>query len=521
MNRSAPLLPDLLDQTVARHPGRIALIFKGESISWRDYRDRVDNVAKGLLAMGIGMGDRIGVMAPNCPEYLYTYLAAARIGAITVGFNPLYSLREVANLAVATRPSVLVVADLGQRWPHLKQAMCALTPNPLFVTIGRSHQKGVASFRHLAQSDWQDQSANLSRRRTQVSEKDGVLIVPTGGSNGRPKGALLTHANIVANISAQVDHLGFDQRDRLLLHLPLSHVSGATILAIPPLMTGATLIVHERFHPYATLRAVADSGITVLGQVPTMYIMEFGHREFPAVDLSALRMVIVSGAPTAPEVMVRIDQMAPSAVHGYGLTEAGGFVTFTDPDADQALTSGDVGRPMPNVELQIVDEIRQPGPDGMVGEIAVRGPMVMREYYGEPGQTAEAIDGNGWLYTGDLGLIDERQNLQLAGLKKEMFFTGGYNVYPWEIEGYACKCPGVAMAACVPVAHAVLGQTGVLFVVPLPGEEVTSHQVWAHCKAGLAKYKLPTRIVLCDELPLTGAGKVDKAKLSRLAERSV
>lgn len=521
MNRNVPLLPDLLDQTVAQHPDRIALIFKGESISWREYRDRVDNVAKGLLAMGVGVGDRIGVMASNCPEYLYTYLAAARIGAITVGFNPLYSLREVVNFAATTRPSVVVVADLGKRWLHLKQAMRALTPGPLFVTIGKGHQKGATSFRDLALSDWQGQSTNLSGRRTQVSEEDGVLIVPTGGSNGRPKGALLTHANIVANISAQVDHLGFDQHDRLLLHLPLSHVSGATILAIPPLMTGAALVIHERFHPYATLRAVADSGITVLGQVPTMYIMEFGHRDFSAVDLSSLRMVIVSGAPTAPEVMAKISQMAPSAVHGYGLTEAGGFVTFTAPDDDRTLTSGAVGQPMPNVELQIVDEIRQPCQDGMVGEIALRGPMVMSGYYGEPGQTAEAIDGNGWLYTGDLGLIDERQNLRLAGLKKEIFFTGGYNVYPWEIEDYTCNCPSVAMAACVPVSHPVLGQTGVLFVVPLLGEEVTSHQIWAHCKAGLAKYKLPTRIVLCDELPLTGAGKVDKAKLSRQAEALV
>jgi acyl-CoA synthetase (AMP-forming)/AMP-acid ligase II len=341
----------------------------------------------------------------------------------------------------------------------------------------------------------------LAERTQTLAEDDGALMVFTGGVTGMPKGAVLSHKNIIANIAAQNRNLGWRADDRVILHLPMSHVSGATLLTVGALMSGATLVMIERFHPERTLAAVQREQVTILGQVPTMWVMEFSLPNFGDYDLSSVRMTIVSGAPTPDEAMRSIAAIAPTAHHVYGLTEAAGMVTHNQPGDDLSVLLHVAGRTNPEFEIRIVDGDRKPVGPGREGEIAVRGDCVMTGYFEKPEETANVIDEEGWLYTGDRGRLDENDYLTVTGLIKKMYFSGGYNVYPAEVEAYLDQHPDIAQCACSGVPHPVMGETGGIWIVPKAGAELSRQDIRAYCKAGLARYKRPTHIHIVDALP--------------------
>ena len=498
-------LGELLTNIAANKPDGEALVFGDKRIPWREYASNVNRLAKAFLEFGIQPGDRVGVYSHNCPEYLYIYLAAASIGAILVGFNHVYTIREVLELARKIQPVILVVADSKAREPQVLAKLSDAVDR--LLVIGDDALPGIQSLSEIIDRERLDLNQQLAQRMSAVSPDDGALIVITDGSSGLPKGAMLTHRNIIANISAQVSHQGFSDQDRLLLHLPLSHASRATILAIPPLITGSTLVIMDRFHPAATLELIGRERIIVLGQVPTMFIMEFALSNFDQYDLSSLRMTIVAGAPTPAAIMAQLADLTPATIHGYGLTEVAGFATFTDIDDDLDRITSTVGRPMPEIELRIVDDARRLLGSGEVGEIAIQGPYVVIAYFGEGEETNDMIDEKGWLYTGDLGFQNDDGYLKHAGLKKEMLISGGYNVYPREIEEYICGHPKVDLAACVPVDHAILGQVGALFVVSPSNESLTISEIKSYCRDGLANYKVPRIIRRTSELPLSAPGE--------------
>lgn len=516
-----PLLGDLLAQTAARLPDKEALVFGEQRITWREFDEHVTRLAAAFLEMNIGRGDRIGIISTTRPEYLFTYLAAARIGAILTGFNILYTPHELTRLATLTRPKLMLVLDRAGD----KKVAAAL--KPLFdglgfvenyVVIGGAAPEGALTMAALFESDYPDREERLAARQNELTENDGVLIVFTSGSTGLPKGAVLTHKNIIDNIAVETREFGFREDDRLLLHLPMNHVGGATELTVPALLTGATLVLMDHFHPAHTLDTVARERITVLGQVPTMFILEFGLPNFAGYDLSSLRLAAVAGAATPPPVMQKIMQIAPCVMTGYGMTEVAGFVTYTKPEDDAETVATTVGAVAPEFELIIVDESRRPVPTGEVGEVALRGSCVMQGYFDDPEETAAAIDADGWFYTGDLGRLDERGYLTLVDRKKEMYITGGYNVYPREVEEYISLHPKVALVACIGTADEKLGEVGVAYLVPKPGTELTSDEIRAHCVKGLAEYKIPKSFHLRGSLPLTPLGKVDKMQLRRELE---
>jgi acyl-CoA synthetase (AMP-forming)/AMP-acid ligase II len=509
-------LGDWLLHSAGRFPEREALIFAEQRLTWADYWLRVGRLAEYLLSLGVQRGDRIAVWSPNRPEYLFTYLAAARIGAIIVGLNVQYTLREVIALAGQTEPVLLVLGPEMAQAAMVDRLAQALPSVRHFISLGSDPPAGVLNMAGMLADGRPEQAAQLAQRAAEIDEDDGLYIIFTGGSSGSPKGALLSHASILASAGVEAAHLGIRMDDRMLLHLPLNHASGATVLTVPAMLAGCPLVIMDRFQPQETLALVARERVTVLGQVPTMFIMQLGLPNLAEYNLSSLRLAIVAGAPTPSAVMARLRELAPLVFHGYGLTEASGFATFTAAGDDLATLTGTVGRPLPGVELRIVDELRRPLPTGQVGEVALRGRLVMRGYYGQPAETAAVLDGDGWLYTGDLGYLRLDGNLSLAGLKKEMFFTGGFNVYPLEIEQYVCEHPDVAFAACVGQPHEVLGQVGALFVVPKRGHQLSAADLRAYCKAGLARYKIPRQVTLLDALPLTAVGKVDKMNLHRL-----
>jgi fatty-acyl-CoA synthase len=512
------LLGSLLSATAARVPDKEALVFGDERVTWAQFDRRVGCLAKAFLEMGIQRGDRIGVISTTRPEYLYTYLAAARVGAILVGFNILYTPPELARLVGLTRPAIMVV--LGQvGGKKVAESLKALVDSLPFVkhlvVVGEGAPAGTVAFADLIATDRPAQNAALAARASELDQDDGVLIVFTSGSTGLPKGAVLTHRNIIDNIAVETRQFGFREDDRALLHLPLSHVGGATELTVPALMTGGTLVMMDHFHPLHTLQAIAQERITVLGQVPTMYIMELNLPNFADFDLSSLRTVLVAGAATPRHIMQKMMKMAPLTITGYGMTEVGGFVTYTKPEDDPETIALTVGAVAPEFELRVVGQGREELPLGATGEVAIRGSCVMKGYFDDPAETAAAIDAEGWFHTGDVGRLDSRGYLTLVDRKKDMFITGGYNVYPREIEEHISRHAKVAVVACMGTKDAILGEVGTAHVVPRPGVALTSEEISAHCREGLAEYKIPKYVEIREKLPLTSLGKVDKMQLRR------
>lgn len=512
------LLGTWLSETAARLPQKVALVFNEERVTWSEFDRRVNRLAHAFLEMGIQRGDRIGVISTTRPEYLYVYLAAARIGAILVGFNIAYTAPELTRLANLTRPVAMVVLSRVGEKPiahTLKPLMDSWSFVKHLLVIGTEGPAGVPLLNDLITTDRPGQKTALATRATELDENDGLLIVFTSGSTGLAKGAVLTHKNIIDNIIVETRQFGIREDDRLLLHLPLSHVGGATELTVPALMTGATLVIMDHFHPVHTLETIAKERVTVLGQVPTMYIMEFNLPNYHQFDLSSLRTVLVAGAATPVPVMQKMMQMAPVTITGYGMTEVAGFVTYTHPSDAAETIALTVGKVAPEFELRVVDDQHRDVPLGVVGEVAIRGTCVMKEYFDNPAETAAAIDSDGWFYTGDLGKLDARGYLTLVDRKKEMYITGGYNVYPREIEEHISHHPKVALVACLGRKDDVMGEVGVAYVVAKPGVELTVSELKAHCQQGLAEYKIPKFIELRDKLPLTSLGKVDKMQLRR------
>lgn len=323
---------------------------------------------------------------------------------------------------------------------------------------------------------------------------------------------MLSHRNIISNIEVEVRHFHLRSSDRMVLHLPMNHVGGATEMTMGAIIAGATMLVLDRFHPQKTLELVQKERATFLGQVPTMFIMELNLPNFQGYDLSSLDRLAVAGAPTPTEVMKRMMEIAP-VITGYGMTEVAGFVTYTEVKDDPETVARTVGRVAPEFELRVIGSDGKELPAGEIGEVIVRGPCVMQGYYGNEEATREAIDPDGWYYTGDMGYLDDRGYLTLAGRKKEMYITGGYNVYPPEVEEALSLHPDVLLSACIGVPDQVLGEVGKAFIVPRPGRVIEPDALRAYLADRLAEYKIPRYFELKENLPMTPLGKVDKKLL--------
>ena len=502
-------------------PEREALVYGERRISYREFDQLATRLAAGLEALGVARGDRVAIQLTTLPEYILLYMGIARRGAVMVGINPLYTADEVAYLLEVTRPRLLVSAPPFVE--RLEQAM-ARVPVERRVLLGG----GPAALGGEAPGwmPWEEfvnlgaagggagaaRGPGAVRREWPTDPDDPVLIVFTSGTTGKPRGAVLSHRNIISNIAVEVRHFHLSSSDRMVIHLPMNHVGGATEMTIGAIIAGATMLVLDRFHPQKTLELVARERATFLGQVPTMFIMELNLPDFERYDLSSLERLAVAGAPTPTEVMKRMLRIAP-VITGYGMTEVAGFVTYTELEDDPETVCRTVGRAAPEFELKVVGAAGQELPTGETGEVVVRGPCVTRGYYGDEAATREAIDAENWYHTGDMGYLDKRGYLTLAGRKQEMYITGGYNVYPPEVEEALSQHPDVLLAACVGVPDPVLGEVGRAFVVFRPGRAVEAEALRAHLAGRLAEYKIPRYFEFKESLPMTPLGKVDKKLL--------
>jgi acyl-CoA synthetase (AMP-forming)/AMP-acid ligase II len=487
----------VLRAAAREHPDREAYVH-GEKRATYTWLDRAaDGFATTLLGLGVTPGDVVGLLLPSSIKFAVCYLGALRVGAITSAVNGRLGPAEQRSILDRTRPSVTVVGD-GHAIPDGAAA---------------GHVLGVADLRGAFGAAPPD-PASLPR----IAADDAACIVWTSGTTGAPKGAVYDHARMRA-ISANIGQLT-EPGDRRLVVLPFPHVGYMTRMW-DELANGTTIVIAgEPWSAAETLRLIREENISMGTGVPTQWELVLAHPDLARTDFSGLRVCGIGGAAIAPDLVRRMrETLGCPVITRYTSTEAGVTTSTVVGDSDDVIATT-VGRPAPDVELRIVTPGTPPGaaplPTGEVGEIVVRSPAMMRGYWQDPATTAATVDADGWLHTGDLGRYGDDGNLRIVGRLKEMYIRGGYNVYPAEVEAALAEHPAVAGVAVLGVADAVLGERGVAVVVTDAGADrpgLDELRDW--CRARIADYKAPDRVVFVDEFPLNATHKVDKTALAR------
>ncbi|MFK7753238.1 MAG: AMP-binding protein [Sedimentitalea sp.] len=524
-------IPQLLAETAARLPDHEAAVFPDQNIRWSygELAHQVDRLASGLLRTGVAKGDRVGIWSPNRIEWLLTQFATARIGAILVCINPAYRLSELEYALNKVSCSVLITAQafktsayvdmLNTLAPELAtsppgQLRAAKLPHLRHVVVmGANPPAGTTAFDALcAAGDPVDTNA-LDQITATLTPDEPINIQFTSGTTGAPKGACLTHTNIVNNGHFVTAAMNFTQADRLCIPVPFYHCFGMVMGTLGCVGKGATMVVPgEGFDPAQTLKATADERCTALYGVPTMFVAELALDDFESYDLSALRTGIMAGAPCPIEVMKQVQaQMNMTEVRiAYGMTETSpvSFQSNVDDPLDKRVSS--VGRIHPHVEVKIIDDSGATVPVGTQGELATRGYSVMQGYWDDAEKTDQSIDPEGWMHTGDLGHVDAEGYCDITGRVKDMVCRGGENIYPREVEDFLFTHPAIAQAQVFGIPDDRLGEIVCAWIVPQAGATLTEDEVRAFCRTNIAHYKTPTHVRLKSELPMTVTGKPQK-----------
>ncbi|MEP7016674.1 MAG: AMP-binding protein [Actinomycetota bacterium] len=516
-----PLLGDTIGdnlvRTVARFPDAEAMVDvpSGRRWTYLELDADVTALALGLLGVGVEAGDRIGVWAPNCPEWTLLQYATAKVGAILVNVNPAYRSHELAYVLQQSGMRMLVSAVVHKTSDY--RAMI----DEVRSTCPDLHEvvyMGESSWDELLAAGARASTDQLLARMSTLDSDDPINIQYTSGTTGFPKGATLSHHNILNNGFFVGELVSYTRDDRICLPVPFYHCFGMVMGNLAATSHGACMVIPApAFDPAATLKAVEQEGCTSLYGVPTMFIAELGLADFATYDLSSLRTGIMAGSPCPVEVMKRvIAEMNMSEVAiAYGMTETSPVSTMTTVDDDLARRTETVGRVMPHIEVKVVDPAtRRTLPRGAPGELCTRGPSVMLGYWNEPEKTAEAIDTARWMHTGDLATMDDGGYVSIVGRIKDMVIRGGENVYPREIEEFLYSHPDIADVQVIGVPDQRYGEELMAWVVMRPGvEPLTAGGVRAFCEGRLAHYKIPRYVHVVDGFPMTVTGKIRKVEM--------
>ncbi|WP_303047259.1 FadD3 family acyl-CoA ligase [Nocardia donostiensis] len=483
-------------------------------LSWLQLLETVQDVARALIARGVQAGDRVAIWSPNTHHWVVAALATHYCGAALVPLNTRYVADEVADVLRRVDAKALFIAGpflRRDRLAELREAAPGLDIATIVVVPVESETSAAATGDPVF--DWSELPGlaeavthEQARQRAEAVSGDDICdILFTSGTTGRSKGVLIAHRQSLSVVRAWIDCATLTSSDRYLIVNPFFHTFGYKAGILACLIAGATIVPQAVFDVPETMRLVQEERITVLPGPPTIYqtILDFPDRS--GFDLSSLR-VAVTGAATVPVVLIermRSELDFDVVVTAYGLSEASGFGTMCRPDDDAETIAGTCGRPIAGFELRISDE----------GEVLLRGPNVMLGYLDDPQSTAETVDADGWLHTGDMGSVDERGYLKITDRLKDMYISGGFNVYPAEVEQALARLDGVAESAVIGVPDTRMGEVGKAYVVPKAGAKLTEDQVLAYATSVLANFKVPRFIEFRDQLPYSAAGKVLKRRL--------
>jgi len=526
----------MLARTAERHAGREALVVVQQGIrwTWRELLERADRVAAGLLSLGLEPGDRVGIWAPNGSEWALTQFATARAGLVLVNINPAYRRTELEYALDLVGCKALVMAPALKTSNYLEilqslapelaisapgQLQCGALPHLRWVIrLGEETSAGMLNFSDLPARADAGQLRRLALIGQRLSNTDAINIQFTSGTTGFPKGATLTHRNILNNGFFVGEAIRLTEHDRLCIPVPLYHCFGMVMGNLGCLTHGATMVYpSEAFDPLSVLQTVADERCTALYGVPTMFIAELDHPRFAQFDLGSLRTGIMAGSPCPVEVMKRVQgQMHMREVTiAYGMTETSPVSTQSAVDDPLERRVTTVGRVQPHLEIQIVDVDGKPVPRGTTGEFCTRGYAVMSGYWNDAAKTREAIDADGWMHTGDLATMDAQGYVNIVGRLKDMVIRGGENVYPREIEEYLYRHPKIRDVQVVGVPDAKYGEELCACIVLREGQQASAEEIRAFCAGQIAHYKVPRYVRFVDSFPMTITGKIQKYLIRR------
>ncbi|TWG83068.1 fatty-acyl-CoA synthase [Cupriavidus gilardii J11] len=520
-------IPQFLSATVAARGDAEGVVFREQGVrwSWREFGEQVDRLATGLLERGIAKGDRVGIWSPNRQEWLVTQFATARIGAILVNINPAYRLAELEYALNKAGVKMLITAarfkssnyiemlqKLAPELDHCEPGALRAARLPRLqwiVRMGDEETPGMASYRALLSAP---DRARLDAVTATLDPHDAINIQFTSGTTGNPKGATLTHHNVVNNGRFVAMAMRLSDADSLCIPVPLYHCFGMVLSVLACVSVGARMIFPgEAFDPLATMQAVHDERCTALHGVPTMFIAQLDHPEFSRFDFSHLRTGIMAGAPCPIEVMKRViaDMHMAEVTIAYGMTETSpvSFQSATDDPLEKRVAT--VGRVQPHLQCKVVDETGAVVPVGTTGELCTRGYSVMQGYWEDEARTAEAIR-DGWMHTGDLATIDAEGYCNIVGRVKDMVIRGGENIYPREIEEFLFRHPKVQAVQVFGVPDAKYGEELCAWIVLKPGQQADEDEIRSFCRDQIAHYKIPRYVRFVDEMPMTVTGKVQK-----------
>jgi long-chain acyl-CoA synthetase len=502
----------LLDNAVRDFPEKEAIIFQGRKITYRQLGEEVAHVASGLAQRGLKKGQRMAIMLPNCPQYVATYYAILKIGGIAVNVSPMYVERELEfQLKDAGVEMILALRDFYPRLEAVREKVFLKTIilTDLQETGGeRPRQrsaKGVYDYTELLEF-----GRRLPPPTVEVDPDEVALLQYTGGTTGLSKGAMLTHRNLVSDVLQCVswNHDAVRGQERMFAVLPFFHVYGMTVAMNEAIELGATIIMLPRFNVDDALEAINLYQPTRFPGVPTMYMAIMNHPQVNNYNISSIRVCSSGSAPMPIEAQRRFEELTGAKIsEGYGLTEASP-VTHANPFRGKRKI-GSIGLPRPDVDAKIVDleTGKKDLPPGEEGELCIRGPQVMKGYWNRPEETSKVLR-NGWLYTGDIGRMDEEGYFYIVDRKKDLIICSGYNVYPREIEEILYQHPKIQEACIVGVPDPYRGETVKAFVVLKEGQQATAEEIIEYCQKNMAKYKVPTSVEFRLELPKSHVGKV-------------
>ncbi|WP_333786403.1 AMP-binding protein [Methanomethylovorans sp.] len=531
-------LGTVLENVVANDPDREFMVYPDRDLrfTYKEFDERVNTFAKGLLAIGIGKGDHVGIWAKNVPDWLTFMFATAKIGAVLVTVNTAYKSHEVEYVIKQSDMKALAIIDgfrdvnyidiMYELVPELKTQQRGKLRSERFpflksvIFIGQEKHRGMYNSAEILLLGKHGNEEEFQRIKESLDRNDVVNMQYTSGTTGFPKGVMLTHKNILNNGLSIGDRQKFTSNDRLCLPVPLFHCFGIVLGVMAVLTHGATLVMLELYDPLMVLAAVQKEKCTALYGVPTMFIAEYTHPMFKMFDLSSLRTGIMAGSTCPIDSMKRVinEMNCKEITIVYGLTESSPGITQTTTDDPIELRVATVGTVFPHVEAAVLDpETYEPLPPNTIGEICCRGYNVMKGYYKMPEETKKAIDKNGWLHSGDLGTCDENGYYRITGRIKDMIIRGGENIYPREIEEFLYTIDGVKDAQVVGIPDTKYGEIVGAFIMLNDGAQLTEEDIQDYARTKIARYKVPKHIFFVKEYPLTASGKVQKFKLRELA----
>jgi len=532
----------LIDEMAERFPAQDALVYPdlGIRYTYREFREVCNQAAKGFMGLGIQKGENISIWANNVPEWVITQFSTGKMGAVMVTVNTSYRTFELEYLLKQSDSSTLLLVPgiRGREYLDMIYELCPelqeCAPGQLqsarlpllknVILIGDEKLPGMYTWSEVMAMGDRVSDGELAARQASLEPGDVINMQYTSGTTGFPKGVMLTHTNLIGNAVSLAECMALDEKDRLCIPVPFFHCFGCVLGTLTCVVSGAAMVPVPSFNPAKVLETIEKEKCTAIHGVPTMFIAELEALSHKSYDTSHLRTGIMAGSPCPTEVMKAVVNTlgAGEICITYGQTESSPGITMTRTDDPLELRVSTVGRALPNVEVKIVNpETGETVPPGVQGELCTRGYHVMKGYYNMPEATAQAIDKDNWLHTGDLAMMDTNGYCKITGRLKDMIIRGGENIYPREIEEYLYTNPKVKDIQVVGVPSEKYGEEVVAFIQLKEGQTATEEEIKDYCRDRIARFKVPAAVIFVNEYPATASGKIQKYKLREMATKKL